>query len=161
MKTLVDLYRERSIVGEGVSNLLRPDKMKYYTDSDWTNKKLVDFTIIQDTIQDEKDLEKKKKEFIQDLDKDEKDKNSDSEEPKEGRGDLPLDKDGKIDGKVHVNISKLYEEIEDNIRSTVKVFLYDVLYNVCSVMLHTMECYSSWLRGKIANLLVHFESLKV
>ena len=63
MKTLVDLYRERSIVGEGVSNLLRPDKMKYYTDSDWTNKKLVDFTIIQDTIQDEKDLEKKKKEF--------------------------------------------------------------------------------------------------
>lgn len=129
MKTLVDLYRERSIVGEGVSNLLRPDKMKYYTDSDWTNKKLVDFTIIQDTIQDEKDLEKKKKEFIQDLDKDEKDKSSDSEEPKEGRGDLPLDKDGKIDGKVHVNISKLYEEIEDNIRSTVKVFLYDVLYN--------------------------------
>ena len=129
MKTLVDLYRERSIVGEGVSNLLRPDKMKYYTDSDWTNKKLVDFTIIQDTIQDEKDLEKKKKEFIQDLDKDEKDKNSDSEEPKEGRGDFPLDKDGKIDGKVHVNISKLYEEIEDNIRSTVKVFLYDVLYN--------------------------------
>ena len=129
MKTLVDLYRERSIVGEGVSNLLRPDKMKYYTDSDWTNKKLVDFTIIQDTIQDEKDLEKKKKEFIQDLDKDEKDKNSDLEEPKEGRGDFPLDKDGKIDGKVHVNISKLYEEIEDNIRSTVKVFLYDVLYN--------------------------------
>ena len=129
MKTLVDLYRERSIVGEGVSNLLRPDKMKYYTDSDWTNKRLVDFTIIQDTIQDEKDLEKKKKEFIQDLDKDEKDKNSDSEEPKEGRGDFPLDKDGKIDGKVHVNISKLYEEIEDNIRSTVKVFLYDVLYN--------------------------------
>ena len=129
MKTLVDLYRERSIVGEGVSNLLRPDKMKYYTDSDWTNKKLVDFTIIQDTIQDEKDLEKKKKEFIQDLDKDEKDKNSDLEEPKEGRGDFPLDKDGKIDGEVHVNISKLYEEIEDNIRSTVKVFLYDVLYN--------------------------------
>lgn len=129
MKTLVDLYRERSIVGEGVSNLLRPDKMKYYTDSDWTNKKLVDFTIIQDTIQDEKDLEKKKKEFIQDLDKDEKDKNSDLEEPKEGRGDFPLDKEGKIDGKVHVNISKLYEEIEDNIRSTVKVFLYDVLYN--------------------------------
>ena len=129
MKTLVDLYRERSIVGEGVSNLLRPDKMKYYTDSDWTNKKLVDFTIIQDTIQDEKYLEKKKKEFIQDLDKDEKDKNSDLEEPKEGRGDFPLDKDGKIDGKVHVNISKLYEEIEDNIRSTVKVFLYDVLYN--------------------------------
>ena len=129
MKTLVDLYRERSIVGEGVSNLLRPDKMKYYTDSDWTNKKLVDFTIIQDTIQDEKDLEKEKKEFIQDLDKDEKDKNSDLEEPKEGRGDFPLDKDGKIDGKVHVNISKLYEEIEDNIRSTVKVFLYDVLYN--------------------------------
>ena len=129
MKTLVDLYRERSIVGEGVSNLLRPDKMKYYTDSDWSNKKLVDFTIIQDTIQDEKDLEKKKKEFIQDLDKDEKDKNSDLEEPKEGRGDFPLDKDGKIDGEVHVNISKLYEEIEDNIRSTVKVFLYDVLYN--------------------------------
>lgn len=122
MKTLAELR-------EGVSSLLKPDKMKYYTDSDWTNEKIVNFIIVHDAVQDEKDLEKKKKEFVQALDKSEKSKSSSSEEPKEGRGDLPLDKDGKIDGEVHVNISKLHAEIEDNIRSTVKVFLYDVLYN--------------------------------
>ena len=129
MRTLTDLYRERKIVREGVSSLLKPDKMKYYTDSDWTNEKLVNFIIVHDTIQDEKDLEKKKKEFVQGLDKSEKNKNKDSEEPKESRVDLPLDKNGRIDGEVHVNISKLHVEIEDNIRSTVKVFLYDVIYN--------------------------------
>lgn len=134
MKTLAELR-------EGIEDLVKSDKLKYYTDSDWTKKKLTEFVIKQDEAQDRKDAEKKEAPLPDNDDKKGKERSEESETPtkepentkseeleaKESAKSLPI-KDDKIEGEVHVIISKLYDEIEDNIRSKVGFFLYDVVY---------------------------------
>lgn len=133
MKTLAELR-------EGIEDLVKPDKLKYYTDSDWTKKKLTEFVIKQDEVQDRKDAEKKETSLPDNDDKKGKERSEEPETPakepetksekpeaKESAKSLPI-KDDKIEGEVHVIIYKLYDEIEDNIRSKVGFFLYDVEY---------------------------------
>lgn len=132
MKTLAELR-------EGIEDIIKQDKLKYYTDSDWIKKKLTEFVIKQDEVQDRKDSEKNEAPLPDNDDKKEKSKkletsakepeNTESEEPeaKESAKSLPI-KDDKIEGEVHVIIYKLHDEIEDNIRSKVGFFLYDVVY---------------------------------
>lgn len=132
MKTLAELR-------EGIEDIIKPDKLKYYTDSDWIKKKLTEFVIKQDKVQDRKDSEKNEAPLPDNVDKGRESEkletpakepeNTEPEEPKtrESAKSLPI-KDDKIEGEVHVIIYKLHDEIEDNIRSKVGFFLYDVVY---------------------------------
>lgn len=143
LKTLRELHREQDSINEGIENLIKTNKLKNHTALDWIEDKLTNFIITQDALQDKKDLEKKKEELRKEIekkaeqDKDSNTENSNSEDSStdteekdtfESEVELPTDDKGKIKGKVHVCIDKLYKEIDDNIRSSVKVFLYDVKY---------------------------------